>query len=154
VARSDYVQLHSDGRAVDTTSPNCDARSPAGAVSASAFPIGIDTELIARQARRRWHARKRAARQPARTPAGDRRGPLDYPRACPSASTASSAIWSATRTSAAADLPADRAGLARRGEYRQLRSHLEQIAGHINGGHAEPDWTPLRYVNRTSPMPR
>ena len=33
-------------------------------------------------------------------------------------------------------------------EYRQLRSQLEQIAGHINGGHAEPDWTPLRYVNQ------
>ncbi|PAL08168.1 trehalose-6-phosphate synthase, partial [Staphylococcus hominis] len=28
-------------------------------------------------------------------------------------------------------------------EYRQLRSQLEQIAGHINGGFAEPDWTPL-----------
>ena len=28
---------------------------------------------------------------------------------------------------------------------------LEQIAGHINGGHAEPDWTPLRYVNRNFP---
>jgi trehalose 6-phosphate synthase len=33
-------------------------------------------------------------------------------------------------------------------EYRQLRSQLEQIAGHINGGHAAPDWTPLRYVNQ------
>jgi len=33
-------------------------------------------------------------------------------------------------------------------EYRQLRDQLEGIAGHINGTHAEPDWTPLRYVNR------
>jgi trehalose 6-phosphate synthase len=33
-------------------------------------------------------------------------------------------------------------------EYRQLRAELEQIAGHINGGHAEADWTPLRYVNQ------
>ncbi|TDK22523.1 alpha,alpha-trehalose-phosphate synthase (UDP-forming) [Luteimonas aestuarii] len=33
-------------------------------------------------------------------------------------------------------------------EYRQLRNQLEQIAGHINGNHAVPDWTPLRYVNR------
>ena len=32
-------------------------------------------------------------------------------------------------------------------EYQQLRHHLEQIAGHVNGGHAAPDWTPLRYVN-------
>ncbi|WP_407354135.1 alpha,alpha-trehalose-phosphate synthase (UDP-forming) [Luteimonas sp. R10] len=33
-------------------------------------------------------------------------------------------------------------------EYRKLRSELEQISGHINGAHAQPDWTPLRYVNR------
>lgn len=33
-------------------------------------------------------------------------------------------------------------------EYRHLRDQLEGIAGHINGTHAEPDWTPLRYVNR------
>ena len=37
------------------------------------------------------------------------------------------------------------------GEYQQLRNQLEQIAGHINGGHAAPDWTPLRYVNRNFP---
>ena len=37
------------------------------------------------------------------------------------------------------------------GEYQKLRNQLEQIAGHINGGHAAPDWTPLRYVNRNFP---
>ncbi|KAF1686017.1 alpha,alpha-trehalose-phosphate synthase (UDP-forming) [Pseudoxanthomonas broegbernensis] len=37
------------------------------------------------------------------------------------------------------------------GEYQQLRNQLEQIAGHINGAHAAPDWTPLRYVNRNFP---
>jgi trehalose 6-phosphate synthase len=36
-------------------------------------------------------------------------------------------------------------------EYQQLRNQLEQIAGHINGAHAAPDWTPLRYVNRNIP---
>ena len=36
-------------------------------------------------------------------------------------------------------------------EYQHLRSELEQIAGHINGAHAAPDWTPLRYVNRNFP---
>ena len=36
-------------------------------------------------------------------------------------------------------------------EYQALRNQLEQIAGHINGGHAAPDWTPLRYVNRNFP---
>ena len=33
-------------------------------------------------------------------------------------------------------------------EYQLLRNELEQIAGNINGSHAAPDWTPLRYVNR------
>ena len=36
-------------------------------------------------------------------------------------------------------------------EYQLLRNQLEQIAGHINGAHAEPNWTPLRYVNRNFP---
>jgi trehalose 6-phosphate synthase len=34
-----------------------------------------------------------------------------------------------------------------------LREELEQLAGHINGSHAEPDWTPMRYVNRNYPHP-
>ena len=37
-------------------------------------------------------------------------------------------------------------------EYQHLRNQLEQMAGHINGRHAEPDWTPLRYVNRNIPQ--
>ncbi len=41
--------------------------------------------------------------------------------------------------------PVSRGGVV---EYRHLREELEQLAGHINGGHAEADWTPLRYVNQ------
>jgi trehalose 6-phosphate synthase len=33
-------------------------------------------------------------------------------------------------------------------EYQTLRRELAELTGHINGRHAEPDWTPLRYVNR------
>ncbi len=36
-------------------------------------------------------------------------------------------------------------------EYRTLRRELEQLAGHINGTHADADWTPVRYVNRNYP---
>ena len=36
-------------------------------------------------------------------------------------------------------------------EYQQLREELERLAGHINGRYAEPDWTPVRYVNRNYP---
>ena len=34
-------------------------------------------------------------------------------------------------------------------EYRTIRRELEQLAGHINGRFAEPDWMPLRYINRS-----
>ncbi|WHZ19159.1 MAG: Alpha,alpha-trehalose-phosphate synthase [UDP-forming] [Rhodanobacteraceae bacterium] len=34
-------------------------------------------------------------------------------------------------------------------EYRELRSRLERIAGATNGRYAEPDWVPIRYVNRS-----
>src|SRR5690606_10172394 len=32
--------------------------------------------------------------------------------------------------------------------YRELRHELERIAGHINGEYSNPQWTPIRYVNR------
>jgi trehalose 6-phosphate synthase len=34
-------------------------------------------------------------------------------------------------------------------EYRELRSRLEGLAGATNGRYAEPDWMPIRYVNRS-----
>jgi trehalose 6-phosphate synthase len=34
-------------------------------------------------------------------------------------------------------------------EYRELRSKLERRAGATNGRYAEPDWVPIRYVNRS-----
>ena len=41
--------------------------------------------------------------------------------------------------------PVSRGGVR---SYRDLRHELERIAGHINGKHANPQWTPIRYVNR------
>ncbi len=32
--------------------------------------------------------------------------------------------------------------------YQDIREELEQSAGHINGRFAEPDWVPIRYLNR------
>jgi trehalose 6-phosphate synthase len=34
-------------------------------------------------------------------------------------------------------------------EYRELRHRLETLAGAINSNFAEPDWTPIRYVNKS-----
>jgi trehalose 6-phosphate synthase len=36
-------------------------------------------------------------------------------------------------------------------EYRQIRRDLERSAGHINGKYAEPDWAPIRYINKSFP---
>lgn len=36
-------------------------------------------------------------------------------------------------------------------EYQALRKELEGLAGRINGEHARPDWTPIRYVNHSYP---
>lgn len=32
--------------------------------------------------------------------------------------------------------------------YRAIRTELEEIAGRLNGEHAELDWTPIRYIHR------
>jgi trehalose 6-phosphate synthase len=39
-------------------------------------------------------------------------------------------------------------------EYQNLRKELESAAGRVNGKYAECDWTPIRYVNRTTPRSR
>ncbi len=36
-------------------------------------------------------------------------------------------------------------------EYQRLRQALDSLAGHVNGVHARPDWTPVRYVNHDFP---
>ncbi len=33
-------------------------------------------------------------------------------------------------------------------EYAKMQRQVAEIAGRINGAHAEPDWTPIRYVNK------
>ncbi|EKE45269.1 putative OtsA trehalose-6-phosphate synthase [Oceaniovalibus guishaninsula JLT2003] len=35
--------------------------------------------------------------------------------------------------------------------YKEIRAELEQIAGAVNGKHAELDWTPIRYLHRNIP---
>src|SRR5262245_22442719 len=34
-------------------------------------------------------------------------------------------------------------------EYQEIRRKLERLAGHIGGRFAEPDWMPIRYLNRS-----
>jgi trehalose 6-phosphate synthase len=37
------------------------------------------------------------------------------------------------------------------GAYQDIRDELERLSGHINGRHAELDWTPIRYIHRALP---
>ena len=144
-----YLRLFGGGRVLD----NGELEAPGGRrFRAAAFPIGIDTELIARQA---GTAATKAAVKNLRASLRDRQlaigvDRLDYSKGLPERFLGFERYLerhpdqrgSLTYLQIA---PVSRGDVT---EYRQLRSQLEQIAGHINGGHAEPDWTPLRYVNR------
>jgi trehalose 6-phosphate synthase len=119
------------------------------------FPVGIDTDTIARQAQGAAShpavERLRASLAGRRLAIGVDR--LDYSKGllerlnaferylahCPAGLTRPTYLQIATPSRG--EVP----------EYRRLRRELDLRAGHINGLHAEPDWTPVRYVNNNYP---
>ena len=118
-----------------------------------AFPIGIDTARVAAQAKR--SAASAATQRLIRSLEGrklaigvDR---LDYSKGLPQRFEAfgrflsQHAEWRA-RISFLQIAPPSREEVP---EYRELRSRLERLAGATNGRYAEPDWMPIRYVNRS-----
>ncbi len=144
-----YVRLFGGGMSLDDGL----MEAPGGRrFRVAAFPIGIDTALIERQARAAIAKPAvrdlRASLHPRQLMIGVDR--LDYSKGLPERFHGFERYLqrhpdqkgSLTYLQIA---PVSRSDVT---EYRTLRSQLEQIAGHINGGHAEPDWTPLRYVNR------
>ncbi len=117
------------------------------------FPISIDTRRIARQAK--TAATSTATRGLVTSLQGralaigvDR---LDYSKGLPARFEAfgrfldAHAEWR-SRVSMMQIAPLSREDVP---EYRELRSRLEQLAGAINGRYAEPDWVPIRYINRS-----
>jgi trehalose 6-phosphate synthase len=118
-----------------------------------AFPIGIDTAQVAAQARKA--ATSAATQRLVRSLEGrklaigvDR---LDYSKGLPTRFEAYAHLFSQhaawrSRLSFLQIAPPSREDVP---EYRELRSRLERIAGATNGRHAEPDWVPIRYVNRS-----
>ncbi|MDH5833829.1 alpha,alpha-trehalose-phosphate synthase (UDP-forming) [Luteimonas kalidii] len=123
-----------------------------GRVAVGAFPIGIDTNRIAEQSAAA--VGKPAVRALRESLSGrqlaigvDR---LDYSKGLPERFRAFGRYIERHpaergRMTFLQIAPVSRGDVA---EYQHLRDQLEGIAGHINGTHAEPDWTPLRYVNR------
>ncbi|MGE8281385.1 MAG: alpha,alpha-trehalose-phosphate synthase (UDP-forming) [Stenotrophomonas sp.] len=144
-----YVRLFGGGGLVDSEW----IQAPDGRrVRTSAFPIGIDTEHIARQARSAVGNKPvrdlRQSLQHRKLAIGVDR--LDYSKGLPERFHGFARYLDR--------YPQQKGGMTflqiapvSRGsvtEYRKLRGELERLAGHINGSHAEADWTPLRYVNQ------
>jgi len=148
----DYVRLFGRGRVIEHG-----VLETAGGrrLRAGAFPISIDTAAIARQAAEAED--KSSYKRLARSLSGralaigvDR---LDYSKGLPERFRAFERYLQQYpdqlgRLTYLQIAPVSRGEVI---EYQALRSELEQLAGHINGGHAEPDWTPMRYVNRNFP---
>jgi trehalose 6-phosphate synthase len=117
-----------------------------------AFPIGIDPEQQARNARDA--VRRPAARRLIDSLVGRRLilgvDRLDYSKGLIYRYNAFDRLleehpeWRARVTYLQIAAPS-REDLSR---YRETRRELEQCAGHINAQHAEFDWVPLRFVNR------
>jgi trehalose 6-phosphate synthase len=118
-----------------------------------AFPISIDTALIARQAQ--VASGQGASRRLGMSLQGralaigvDR---LDYSKGLPERFEAFGRFLSrhSVRRSQVSFLQIAPPSREEVKEYRELRLELEGAAGAINGRYAEPDWVPIRYVNRS-----
>ncbi|WP_462115586.1 alpha,alpha-trehalose-phosphate synthase (UDP-forming), partial [Lysobacter xanthus] len=148
----DYVRLFGRGRVVERgllEAPN-GRRFRAGA-----FPISIDTRRIAELAEEsaaKPNVKKLTASMSGRELAigVDR---LDYSKGLPErfkgfANYLERYPQQRGELTFLQIAPVSRGDVA---EYQELREELEQLSGHINGRFAEPDWTPVRYVNRNYP---
>jgi trehalose 6-phosphate synthase len=120
---------------------------------ACALPIGIDAARVARQARK---AVASAATQRLVKSLEGRRlaigvDRLDYSKGLPQRFEAFAHFLSQypqwrSRISFLQIAPPSREEVP---EYRELRARLERVSGATNGRYAEPDWMPIRYVNRS-----
>jgi trehalose 6-phosphate synthase len=150
----DYVRLFGRGRVVE---PGVLETEHGRRLHAGAFPISIDTARIAQQAAAavgKASVKRLAASLSNRALAigVDR---LDYSKGLPERFRAFSHYLDRHpqqrgKVTFLQIAPLSRGEVA---EYRSLRSELERLAGHINGTHADADWTPMRYVNRNYPHP-
>ena len=118
-----------------------------------AFPISIDTALIARLAANgSTHAATRglvASLQGRALAIGVDR--LDYSKGLPERFDAFGRflerhVERRRQVSMMQIAPLTREDVP---EYRELRERLERMAGATNGQYAEPDWVPIRYINRS-----
>ena len=137
-----------------TTEGDGSVRMPSGRrFRIAAFPIGIDTPKVARLAER--SIENATTLRLAQSLAGRRLAigvdRLDYSKGLPQRFEAFAHFLSQhpawrSRISFLQIAPPSRGEVP---EYRELRTQLERTAGATNGRYAEPDWVPIRYLNRS-----
>ena len=148
----DYVRLFGRGKVIEAG-----VLETAGGhrLRAGAFPISIDTghisELAAAAVDRGSSKRLAASLGHRQLAIGVDR--LDYSKGLPERFRAFERYLQSYpdqrgRLTFLQIAPVSRGGVP---EYQELRAELEQLAGHVNGGWSDPDWTPMRYVNRNYP---
>ena len=125
------------------------------AVRAGAYPIGIDPEAFAAEAR---SAAAGPEAERLRDSMSDRAlilgvDRLDYSKGLPHRFHGFAKLLKRfpehrNRVTMLQIAPVSRGDVA---QYRALRRELDELAGRINGEHAEFDWIPLRYLTQTVP---
>jgi len=136
------------------TSPDGGILMPDGRhLRAGSFPVAIDTPEVARLARKAVGsaATKRLVRSLEQRSLAIGVDRLDYSKGIPQRFEAFAQFLQShperrSRISFLQIAPPSREEVP---EYRELRSRLERLAGATNGRYAEPDWMPIRYVNRS-----
>ncbi|MEP6632965.1 MAG: trehalose-6-phosphate synthase [Luteimonas sp.] len=146
----DYLRLFGQGSEV---APGRIRSSAGREFRIAAFPVGIDTKLVAQQAQRAADKpgvrRLRASLAEHALAIGVDR--LDYSKGLPERFR-SFAHYLECYPAQRGNLsflqisPLSRTDIA---DYQVLRAELEGLAGRINGAYADPEWTPIRYVNST-----
>jgi trehalose 6-phosphate synthase len=144
----DYVVNEAGGK----VSRNGDIAAFGQQFRAGAFPIGIDTEAVAEQAKRA--AKSRAASRLKTSVNGreliigvDR---LDYSKGLVQRIEAFAHLLYAypenrREVTLLQISPPSREDVP---EYAAMHKDLDAAIGHINGQYADPDWQPVRYINR------
>jgi len=144
----DYITNEADGK----VSRSGEVQAFGQRLQAGAYPIGIDTAAVAAQAKRA--ATSRATHRLRQSVNGreliigvDR---LDYSKGLVQRIEAFAHLLYAypenRRDVTLLQIsPPSREDVP---EYTAMRNELDAIIGHINGQYADPDWQPVRYINR------
>jgi trehalose 6-phosphate synthase len=125
------------------------------AAAAECYPIGIDPDAFAAEAR---EEEKGPESQRLRESLGGRAlilgiDRLDYSKGIPQRFRGFAQLLKRfpehrNRVTFLQVAPVSRGDVA---QYRTLRRELDELAGRVNGEHAEFDWVPLRYLTQTMP---